>query len=198
MLKGKKIVLGVTGGIASGKSEVCRILAKNGFLWIDADQETHTVLRDERVVQKIVAEFGSDILCTGAGEDKIDRKKLGKVVFTDTKALRTLEEIVHPAVLNAIYHRVNDEKGSVVIEAIKLFSSGVWKVCDFVWLVTASEEVRINRLIEKRGLTREDAVQRITAQKQNDWEPEKIDEVFFSDGSLAELSQRVNFLLRQI
>jgi dephospho-CoA kinase len=158
------LLIGLTGNIATGKSTVARMLVDLGAVAIDADKVAHRVMRPgTRVHAEIVETFGPQIL-TPDGD--IDRKRLGRLVFADQEALAQLEAIVHPATLEAIDCRIAAASADVVVvEAIKLVESGLADKCDSVWVTTCRPEQQIARILEERDLTREEARQRVEAQR---------------------------------
>ncbi|RRR72437.1 MAG: dephospho-CoA kinase [Candidatus Viridilinea halotolerans] len=169
-------LIGLTGGIACGKSTIVAMLAALGARTIDADRVTHTLQQQGTpVYRQIVATFGPSIV----GPTKaIDRRKLGALVFSDPAKLRQLEQIVHPAVQTEIRQFINTAAQSggyatrlgrlkrpvVVIDAIKLIESGWIAACDQVWVVTSPREAQIERLMSNRGMGHEEAIKRIDAQ----------------------------------
>ena len=158
-----KYVIGLTGNIASGKSVIRKMLEHLGAYGIDADKLSHrAMMKDSPGYKPVVDTFGKWIL----GEDKeIDRAKLGRVVFTDPKAMDSLEKIVHPMVVLAINRMVEHSSQQViVIEAIKLIESGLAEDCDSVWAVYSFPEQQQTRLVKGRGMDPEEARQRIEAQ----------------------------------
>ena len=158
-----KTIIGLTGNIATGKSVVRRMMEHLGAYTIDADALAHRVIsKGAPGYQPTIDRFGKWLLDK---EGNIDRAKLGKLVFADAEALAQLEEIVHPYVLQAVdllIRRANQRV--VVVEAIKLIESGMREQCDSIWVTDAPQEVQVERLMRKRNLTREDALQRIGAQ----------------------------------
>jgi len=161
---GKKVI-GLTGNIATGKSVVRRMLEHLGAYGIDADALSHrAIAKGAPGYQPVIETFGKWIL-----DDKgeIDRVKLGKLVFGDPAALAQLEAIVHPLVEHAIDLMVQRSSQEViVIEAIKLLETDLGKACDTIWVTDSPEDVQVARLQRKRGLSREDALQRIRAQSE--------------------------------
>ncbi len=165
-------LIGLTGGIACGKSTVLAMLAALGARTIDADRVTHRVQQPGTpVYQQIVAAFGPQILLAPGGP--IDRRKLGAIVFGDEARLRQLEQIVHPAVraeIRAFLAQVQAEappagpRPIAVIDAIKLIESGWAAECDQIWVVTCPEAQQVARLMETRGMSEAEARQRIAAQ----------------------------------
>ncbi|MGB9673163.1 MAG: dephospho-CoA kinase [Anaerolineales bacterium] len=158
-----KTVIGLTGNIATGKSVVRKMLEHLGAYGIDADALSHrAIARGAPGYQPVVDTFGKWILDENG---QIDRSKLAKIVFTDPSAMAALEHIVHPLVRQAEDALIRYCKQSVVVvEAIKLIESGFARLCDSIWVTTAPEEVQVMRLMKKRGMTRDLAMQRIKSQ----------------------------------
>ncbi len=158
-----KYIIGLTGNIATGKSLVGRMLGELGATVIDADALVHELQRKgTSTYDASVAAFGPDILDR---DGEIDRKALGAIVFTDSAKLRELEAIVHPAVALESQKRINAAPARIVVyEAIKLIEAGRADMCDAIWVVTASPEVQLDRLMRLRKLSGADARQRIAAQ----------------------------------
>lgn len=158
-----KIVIGLTGNIATGKSIVRKMLEHLGAYGIDADALSHrAIAKGAPGYQPVVEAFGKWIL---APDGQIDRAKLSKIVFSDASAMALLESIVHPLVRQAEEALIHYCKQKVVVvEAIKLIESGFARYCDSIWVTTAPEEVQLQRLMQKRGMTKEIALQRIKAQ----------------------------------
>lgn len=163
-------LIGLTGGIACGKSTVLAMLAERGAHTLDADQVTHRLQQPGTpVYQQIVEAFPEAAPLPGA---PLDRRRLGAIVFADAEQLRRLEQIVHPAVraeVRAFIESVGQARRSaerpvVVIDAIKLIESGWAEECDEVWVVTAPEEQQVQRLMSTRGMSAAEARQRIAAQ----------------------------------
>jgi dephospho-CoA kinase len=158
-----KYVIGLTGNIATGKSVVRRMLEHLGAYSIDADALAHRAIsRGAPGYKQVVEAFGKFIL---DASDEVDRAKLGRFVFSDLEALKTLEAIVHPLVEHAVDVMVQRaSQRVVVIEAIKLLEGKLAGTCDTIWVVYAPEEVQKIRLMKKRAMSEADALQRIQAQ----------------------------------
>ncbi len=166
-----RYVIGLTGGIACGKSLVLARLTELGAQTIDADQVVHRLQQPgEPVYQRIVAEFGPDVQT--APDGPLDRQKLAAIVFNDPAALRRLEVIVHPAVREAILAWLDalpvqageTVRPAAVIDAIRLLEGGWQAICDAVWVVTCPEAQQIERLVTRRGMSEAEARHRIAAQ----------------------------------
>ncbi len=161
------LLLGLTGGIATGKSLVSKILKDLGAYIIDADKIAREVVEPYKPAwDEIIAFFGRDIL----NEDEaVNRKKLGVIVFNDPAKKKKLEEIVHPRVIEEENKRIEDYKrsnpeGIAVIDAALLIEAGGHKRVDKLIAVYSDRETQIKRLIKRDGLSREDAEKRINSQ----------------------------------
>ncbi|MCS6908278.1 MAG: dephospho-CoA kinase [Anaerolineales bacterium] len=185
-----KTVIGLTGNIATGKSVVRKMLEHLGAYGIDADALSHRAIAiGAPGYQPVVETFGKWIL---APDGQIDRSKLAKIVFSDPVALKKLENIIHPLVRQAedLLIRRTD-KPVVVVEAIKLIESGFDRLCDQVWVTYAPEDVQLRRLMTKRGMSREAALQRILAQPPQEEKLQRADVVIRNDRALSETWQQV-------
>ncbi len=183
-------LIGLTGNIATGKSTVGQMLAKLGARVIDADAIAHEVTaKGQPAWFSIVAEFGEGIL---RPDGEIDRLRLGALVFADPAALRRLEAIVHPAVLERIAELLEQAAEPVVVlDAIKLMESGVADLCDAVWVVTCSPEQQLARLMRTRQMSEAEARQRMAAQPPQAEKIARADVVIDNSGSLAKTRRQV-------
>jgi dephospho-CoA kinase len=158
-------IIGLTGGIGSGKSTVAGFLAEMGAVILDADKIGHEVLEsDQEVKNKIVATFGEEVM-NSAGN--IDRRKLADIVFKDHESLIQLNLITHPFIyrrmLNIIENYQRQGVGVLIIDAPLLIEAGWATKVDEIWVTIAPKEVIIERL-EKKGMTREDIQSRMNLQ----------------------------------
>ena len=186
-----KYVIGLTGNIATGKSVVRRMLEHLGAYTIDADALSHRVItKGAPGYQPVLETFGKWLLDK---EGQIDRDKLGRLVFADPEALKQLEGIVHPYVRQAIDILIKRAKQTVVVvEAIKLLEGGLSKQCDAVWVADAPQEVQVERLMRKRGLSREDALQRVRSQPSQQDKLKAADVIVRNHGSYEDLWKQVS------
>jgi dephospho-CoA kinase len=184
------MLIGLTGNIATGKSEVARLLAGLGARAIDADRVAHEVMRPGGPAYgTVVRAFGPEIL---AGDGAIDRARLGAIVFRDADALRRLEAAVHPATIAEVDRRIDEAiEPVVVVEAIKLIEAGMHRDYDALWVVTAPRTLQIARLVASRGLTAAEAALRVDAQPPQEEKAALADRVFVNDGDLEDLRQKV-------
>lgn len=193
------MIIGVTGGIASGKSEVCRILEQNGFTIIDADIVAHDVLEKPEVIKNISEAFGNEILCFYDNKLCVDRKKLGNIVFSDKKQMEILEGITHTQIVKQIEEIIiNNKKDNFVIEAIKLVSSGLLELCDELWIVHTEPEQQIQRMIKYRNMSYEEALARIKLQDEHDWDEKQADRIIYSTEPIETMRKQVTDILKKI
>ena len=187
-------VIGITGGIGSGKSTASQILGELGAEVIDADQVGHKIyLPDTPGWREIVEAYGDDVL---APDRTIDRSKLGPIVFADPKALETLNKITHGKIFSFIqgqidYIRQKQLTHIVVVEAAILLEAGWQSLVEQLWVVAASIEVVIDRLQTYKNFTEEQARARIAAQLSNEERIAQADKVIWNNHGLAELRQAV-------
>jgi len=190
------IVIGLTGGIASGKSAVSQILAELGAVVIDADKVGHeALLPDTDIWRDVIAAFGDGIL----GEnDEIDRGKLAEVVFNKPGVLERLNGIMHPRMHQIVEQRIAALRvqgvGVVVLEAALLIEAGWTDLVDQVWVVEASESSVIHRLCSKKGFTPEQAEARIKAQMPGSQRVKHADVVIDNNSDLDSLRKRIGEL----
>jgi dephospho-CoA kinase len=193
-------VIGLTGGIGSGKSTVVRRLVELGALAIDADKVGHEIyLPATPGFAAVVEAFGQDIVAT---DGTIDRRALGAKVFGDADALARLNAIAHPRIAEAIRERIErlrtaGETRPVVLEAAVLIEAGWKALVDEVWVVVAPPPVAIDRLARDRGLSREEAARRIAAQLTNEGRAAHADVVIANDGALDDLVAEVDRVFRE-
>lgn len=186
----EKIIIGLTGNIATGKSIVMRMLQELGATPIDADKLVHQLMqKGGPVYQAIVEEFGKYVLDE---KGQISRPRLGKIVFSQPNALARLEALTHPSVIKEVKRLVAEVKSPVVvIEAIKLFESGLADECQSVWVVTAPPEMQLRRLVERRRMAPDQAKQRIRAQGSQREKAIKADIIIDNSGALVKTWQIV-------
>lgn len=181
----QKFVIGLTGNIATGKSVVRKMLEHLGAYGIDADALSHrAIAKAAPGYQPTLDAFGKWLL---KPDGEIDRAKLGRMVFNDPEALLRLEEIIHPLVAQAIDIMVRrSSQRIIVIEAIKLLESELRNSCNSIWVVNVSQQQQLDRLMEKRGLSRDDALARISIQSGQQQKINSAQVVIQNTGSFEE------------
>lgn len=186
-------ILGLTGGIASGKSTVSAYLAQNGALIIDADLIARQVVaKKSSGLKQIVAKFGKEIL-TASGE--LDRKKLGKLVFSNKDLLKNLTDITGPLIRAEILREIEAAKKAqvklVVLDIPLLFETGYQTLCDKVMVVTVPSEVQLERVMKRDNLSAAEARKRIANQLPTSKRNELADVLIDNSKSVAETYQQV-------
>lgn len=187
----------ITGNIASGKSEVEKILRDKSYKVLDADTVAHNLIKDKRVKNQIISMFKSyDIL----ENDEISRTKLGKIVFYDENLRKKLESILHPLVKEEIerfFHK-NESKKIAFVSVPLLFEAKFENLFDKIILIYADDETRLERLIKRSNFTEEYAKNRIKIQmNQNDKIP-LSDYVIYNDKTLEDLNRNLEDILNLI
>ncbi|MDQ6796744.1 MAG: dephospho-CoA kinase [Actinomycetota bacterium] len=186
------VVMGLTGSIGSGKSAVSELFAHKGAVVIDSDVLAREVVAPGAVAHADVVErFGPSVL-TAAGN--IDRPVLAAMVFDDADALADLNAIVHPAVADAMAHRLFEENvpGRVVVAVVPLLVEVGWRGADEVVVVDCPEDLAIQRLVSGRGMTEDDARRRLAAQAGRAQRVARADRVIVNDGSWEDLRVQVD------
>jgi dephospho-CoA kinase len=190
-------IIGLTGGIASGKSTVSRFLVELGAVVIDADRIGHDVLGSDEVRRELTAAFGSQILTPGGS---VSRRKLGKLVFADPEALAKLNQIMHPRIAARVAAQLERYRRAgvrvVVLEAALLLEAGWAPLVDEVWVTVANEAIVIKRLKGRSGLSRSESRARLSAQLPAAEMVGQADLVINTNCCLDELKARVAELWR--
>lgn len=193
-------VIGLTGGIGSGKSTVSAYLRAQGFLILDADQIAHDITKKgSPVLAKIADAFGADML---DGDGNLQRKKLAAVAFSTPENKALLESLTTAEVVRMIDEQVAQlrqgrEYGIIFIDAPLLFEAGVDRLTDYVWMVSADDDIRIARVMERDQVSREDVLQRIANQMDNEEKIRRSQEVIDNSKGKDELYQQVAALLKK-
>ena len=193
-------VIGLTGGIGSGKSTVSQFLAELGAVILDADKVGHEAYKpDTGVWREVVAAFGTEIL-TPNGD--IDRKKLGEIVFGNAEALSRLNQIMHPRIYDMVKAQLEEYQRQgvdvVVLEAPLLIEAGWTSSVDEVWVTVAPESTVLRRLEECSGLSEQQSLARIRSQLSSEERIRHANVVINTDCSLDELKAKVKELWQKL
>lgn len=184
--------VGLTGGLASGKSTVARWLAESGLTVVDADQLVADLYRPDQAGSRLVAElFGQEMLTE---DGAVDHQRLAELVFADVDARRRLEARVHPLVGRRFSQMAEETDGTLVLEATLLAQSGFMSHFDHVVTVEADRELRLTRAVA-RGISRREAQARIAAQGPDAARTAAADSILTNNGTLEELRRQVDRLL---
>jgi dephospho-CoA kinase len=194
-------IIGLTGGIASGKSTVARALRNQGAVIINADKIGHEVIEPGKPAWKeIVSFFGSRVLNK---DQQINRVELGKIVFDNLEYLKKLNSITHPRIIEAFKEalrtiRRRDPGAVIVMEIPLLFEVNMQEFCDEIWVVWVDRETQINRLMKRDGLTRDHAIKRIDAQMSLDEKARRADIIIDNTKSIEETVNTTTRFFKEI
>lgn len=191
------MIIGLTGGIASGKSTVSKVLSTLGAKIIDADLKAKEISEKDETIKEIEKTFGKDII----GElGKIDREKLKNIVFSDKEKLKKLNNIIHPKVISEFKKiKENANKNDIIIFDVPLlFESKMDKMCDKVILIIADEPTQIKRMIERDGITEVLAKKIIDSQMGLDEKIKKSDILIENNGGLLELNEKIKEVYKNL
>ncbi|NLG88371.1 MAG: dephospho-CoA kinase [Clostridiaceae bacterium] len=192
------MIIGITGGIGSGKSTVSKILSEYGAKVISADKiAREVVMPGMEAYNRIVRTFGEGIL----DEDrKINRKKLGDIVFNDPELLKKLNEFTHGAVAERISRELDILRREgidfIVVEAVVPIQHGFLDLVDTVWVVIADEQIREKRIMARNNYTEQEAKQRIKAQMSDQMYISLADKIIYNNGTIEELRSLIREVLQ--
>ncbi len=194
-------VIGLTGGIGSGKSTVTDYLIARGFHVLDADQiAREIVLPGSEMLIQLASAFGRGIILE---DGSLDRKKLGEIVFSDREKKKTLDGLMHTRILELIHERIlqirEERKHKVIfIDAPLLFETGLHKSVSEIWLTDADDETRIQRIMARDGMSREEIEKRISAQMTREEKQSLADVILDNTGDQESLYQQIEQLMKKI
>ncbi len=196
------LTVGITGGLATGKSLVTRLLAEQGAVVFSADQAARAVLSPHgQTLAEISRSFGTDVLLPGGG---LNRPLLGQRVFADAAQRETLNRILHPPILRLLRAQINaccidlHVDTIVIVEVPLLFETKMQTWFERIVVVTASLEIQVSRLKARDLLQEEDARRRIGAQMPSEYKAAQADYVIANEGSKPDLMQAVSTLWRDL
>ena len=180
------MILGITGGTGCGKTTLLQEIEERGGLVLDCDAVYHELLtRDMELLNAINDRFPGVVV-----DKKLERKKLGAIVFNDKAALLDLNAITHGAIRAEIVRRLAEKPALAAIDAIALFEGGLAQLCDATVAVCAPFETRVERLMQRDGISREYAQNRINAQKGEAWFREQCGYTLYNNGTREEFRRK--------
>lgn len=187
------MIIGLTGGIASGKSTVSKMLKDLGAHIIDADIIARKVVeKGQKAYNRIVQSFGVEILQENG---ELNRKKLGDIVFSDKTKLDLLNRITHPEIMSSIAEEIAIAKANeykiIVLDAAILLELGLQDMVDSVWLVVVSRETQIERLMERDKLSLDEAECRMNSQLKNEEKIKYADQIINNEKTIEEVKADV-------
>ena len=156
------MIIGITGSIACGKSTVSNYLKSKGYIVIDADKIGHEALDDDYVKEKLILAFGNEIL----EDNKINRQKLGELVFGNSSNLNVLNSIIHPEIRKKILEKIdkNNDKELIFIDVALLFEAKFDDLVDKIIVVYVDENTQLTRLMKRNSISEKEALSRIVSQ----------------------------------
>ena len=156
------MIIGITGSIACGKSTVSNYLKSKGYIVIDADKIGHEALDDDYVKEKLILAFGNEIL----EDNKINRQKLGELVFGNSSNLNVLNSIIHPEIRKKILQKIdkNNDKEFIFIDVALLFEAKFDDLVDKIIVVYVDENTQLTRLMKRNSISKKEALSRIVSQ----------------------------------
>lgn len=192
------MIIGLTGSIASGKSTVSKMLAELGYPVVDADLVARQVVEPgTETLKKIEAIFGSGVILP---DGTLDRPKLGQIIFSDPASRQQLNAVIHPAIRKEILRQRDDflAQGhqTVVLDIPLLFESKLLNFAEKILVVSVREETQLKRLMDRNGLTEQEAQKRIGSQLPMAVKEAGADAVIFNDGTVEETNQQLLHILR--
>ena len=180
------MILGITGGTGCGKTTLLKTIEEKGGLVLDCDAIYHQLLAtDQKLLDAIETRFPGTV-----ENGRLQRKKLGAIVFSDENALEDLNKITHGAIKAQVLRRLASKPALAAIDAIALFEAGLAELCDVTVAVTAPAELRIRRLMQRDSISEEYARSRIAAQHQEDWFRQRCHFVLDNSGTEPDFREK--------
>ncbi|MCJ7839758.1 dephospho-CoA kinase [Lederbergia sp. NSJ-179] len=192
-------MIGLTGGIASGKSTVSHLFKNKGFTIVDADLASRKVVEPEQpAYKKIVQFFGDSILLS---DRRLDREKLGSIIFHNENKRQTLNAIVHPAVREQMENWKNDAiasgKQTIIYDIPLLFESKLTNLVEKTLVVFVEEQIQLKRLMERNGLSESDALARMASQMPLQQKAKLADAVIDNNGPIEKTQEQVERIIKE-
>ena len=192
-----KFVVGVTGGIASGKSNVCSIITSLGYEVIDCDKITAELsVIDGPIYSAILKEFGNEYLNSNL---ELDKKLLAKYIFNNAEAKKRLDEITHPLIIEEVNRRLAKfDDGLIFLEAPLLYEAKIEYLCDKIICVFLRKKIQVERLMEREGIDEDYALAKIHSQMDLYMKKELADYVIDSKGTFDETKAQVIKIIEEL
>ena len=201
------MVIGLTGGIGTGKSTVSQILQEKKFPVIDLDTISHEVIKIPKVIEKIVENFGKEVLENSGNFEnennatRISREKLGKIIFENKEKRLLLNSIMHPEILHTMREQISKYKknNKIIFVEIQLLFEVQWeKEFDYILLISAKKNTQIRRILERDKRSENDALNIINSQLPLDEKKKRSDFVIENDGNIEELKEKIDKFLEYL
>ncbi|KAF2955874.1 dephospho-CoA kinase [Marinitoga sp. 38H-ov] len=176
-------VIGITGYAGSGKSTIAKILKNLGYYIIDLDEVGHLLLKDKKIIERLVDLFGKNIL----KNNQINRNSLAQIVFSSNEKLELLNSLLHPKIKQYVINEINNSQEDIIfIDGALIEKIGLDEICDYIILIDSPEDLRLKRLINYRGLSYEKAKNILNSQKDLSF---TYDFKIINDGSLERIKK---------
>ena len=192
-------LIGLTGPTGAGKGQVANILREQGFATVDADKIAHKALENSECIKELVEAFGENILNS---DGTINRRKLASYAFENETSTKRLNSITHPVILQLATEEFEQlaKEGykNIVFDAPTLFESGSHTLCDKIIAVTADFGTRLERIIKRDNITKDEAIARMSAQKPSEFYAEKADFVITNDTDLESLKTQTSEIVKEL
>lgn len=195
-------IIGITGGIATGKSIVTSFIKSRGYKVIDADKISKDLMKKgKESYKKTVSYFGEKIL---KEDGEIDRRALGEMVFSKPQLLKALNDITHPLIFKEIKSQMLSSKTGIMFLDIPLLFEEYQNILksniyfDEIWLIYADKDIQIDRLMKRNDLTRDQALNRIDAQLAMEEKRRRASRTIYNEKSIKDLEDEVSFLLKNL
>ena len=194
-----KLVIGLVGGIGAGKSTAAKCFEKRGGLVIDADIVGHEVLRRADIIEKAVERWGEGIR---KSDGSLDRRAIGKIVFSDPGERKVLEQVVFPLIQERCKQLIQEAKGNpvvkfIVLDAAVMLEAGWNEVTDRIVYVDTPREIRLKRVAARSGWSAEELSSRESAQWPEEMKKKRADAVLMNIAQIEELQLQIDRLLRE-
>lgn len=193
-LRNNHFIVGITGPSGSGKTVVSNFLKSLGFFIINADEISHSILDNNHILKTMVANKFDNLILNKSGS--IDRKKLGKIVFQDNNKLKILNKIIFPFIKLEIKNIIfNCDKKIIFLDAPTLIESGLNKICNKIIVITASKEIRINRIKNRDMISQNEINNRFDSQLSELDYLKKADFIIRNDSNISELKIQITKII---
>ena len=196
-MKNMKKVVGITGGIASGKSTVCKYLISLGYPVIDSDEISRNLSQKKMPIYNVILEsFGLEYFLPNL---ELDREKLGRYIFSNMDARQKLNTITHPIIVEEMKNLIQkSEENLIFLDIPLLFEAKLSYLCDTIVCVYVDQETQLKRLINRDGISKEYALTKIASQMSLEEKKKKSDYVIESKGSFTETQKNIKKILNKI
>jgi dephospho-CoA kinase len=187
------MILGLTGGIASGKSTASKILRKLGWYIIDADKISHEISSSTEVIEKVRQSFGEEAILN----EQLNRKKLREIIFKEREKRELLNNIMHPIIVKKIENEIkeNKDKKLIILDIPLLFETKLEYMCDKILVIWIEEKLQIERIMKRDKTTFESAKKIVESQMKLSEKLEKSDIEIENSGTIKELEEKIKKIL---